>query len=60
MSQETNDVVHKDVVREDGATPAGTFEATYYRPYHMHGSIGTSAAVATLDEAEQHDDDPVP
>lgn len=32
--------------REGGATPAGTHEATYYRPYHMHGSIGTSAAVA--------------
>ena len=23
-------------------------EAQYYRPYHMHGSIGTSAAMATL------------
>lgn len=33
-------------------TPSGggarTIEATYYRPYNMHGSIGTSAAVATL------------
>jgi nicotinate dehydrogenase subunit B len=25
-----------------------TIEATYYRPYHMHASIGTSAAIATL------------
>jgi len=25
-----------------------TVEATYYRPYHMHASIGTSAAIATL------------
>jgi nicotinate dehydrogenase subunit B len=33
-------------------TPSGggakMHEATYYRPYNMHGSIGTSAAVATL------------
>ncbi|PQO24841.1 aldehyde dehydrogenase [Rhodobacteraceae bacterium WD3A24] len=27
---------------------AKTMEATYYRPYHMHGSIGTSAAVAQM------------
>ncbi len=37
-------------------TPSGggakTMEATYYRPYHMHGSIGTSAAVAQMDDAE--------
>ena len=25
-------------------------EATYYRPYHMHGSIGTSTAIARLGE----------
>ena len=25
-----------------------TVEASYYRPYHMHASIGTSAALATL------------
>jgi CO/xanthine dehydrogenase Mo-binding subunit len=25
-----------------------TIEASYYRPYHMHASIGTSAALATL------------
>src|SRR5690606_35911391 len=36
----------KNTVRSDGATPAGSHEATYYRPYQMHGSIGTSAAIA--------------
>ena len=25
-----------------------TVEASYYRPYHMHASVGTSAALATL------------
>jgi len=34
--------------RSDGATPAGTMEAEYRRPYHMHASIGTSAAIAQL------------
>jgi CO/xanthine dehydrogenase Mo-binding subunit len=33
------------------STPvARVVEAQYYRPYHMHGSIGTSAAMATLGE----------
>ena len=27
---------------------ARVVEAQYYRPYHMHGSVGTSAAMATL------------
>jgi len=36
--------------RTDGATPAGTMEATFYRPYHMHASIGTSAAIAQMGE----------
>ena len=31
-----------------GDAPARTIEATYQRPYHMHASLGTSAAVATL------------
>ena len=32
-----------------GGDPAvKTLEATYYRPYHMHASIGTSAAIATM------------
>lgn len=34
---------------DGGAT---TLEATYYRPYHMHASIGTSAAIAEMDDAE--------
>jgi len=29
---------------------AREIEAQYYRPYHMHASIGTSAAMATLDK----------
>jgi CO/xanthine dehydrogenase Mo-binding subunit len=35
-------------VRSDGAQPAKVVEATYLRPYQMHGSIGTSAAIAKL------------
>jgi CO/xanthine dehydrogenase Mo-binding subunit len=38
----------KNTVRSDGATPAGKHEATYYRPYHMHASLGTSAAIAEM------------
>ena len=34
--------------RSGGGEPARVIEAEYYRPYHMHGSIGTSAAVAVL------------
>jgi CO/xanthine dehydrogenase Mo-binding subunit len=34
--------------RVGGPVPAKTMQATYYRPYHMHASIGTSAAMATL------------
>ncbi len=34
--------------RQGGEAPAKTIEASYYRPYHMHASLGTSAAVATL------------
>jgi CO/xanthine dehydrogenase Mo-binding subunit len=36
------------VARADGATPAGKVEQTYYRPYQMHASIGTSAALAEM------------
>jgi CO/xanthine dehydrogenase Mo-binding subunit len=35
--------------RSGGGEPANVLERTYYRPYHMHGSIGTSAAIAGLD-----------
>jgi nicotinate dehydrogenase subunit B len=51
VAQETEDVVHREVTREDGQTPAQTVSATYRRPFNMHGSIGTSTAVATYDEA---------
>jgi nicotinate dehydrogenase subunit B len=34
--------------RTNGASVARTVEATYYRPYQMHASIGPSAALATL------------
>ncbi len=40
-------VIH-DQKRTGGGTPAKTLEATYQRPYVMHGSIGTSAAIAQL------------
>jgi nicotinate dehydrogenase subunit B len=41
----------KEILKKDrrgGGEPAKVIEATYQRPYHMHGSIGTSAAVATM------------
>ncbi|MFN3890443.1 MAG: molybdopterin cofactor-binding domain-containing protein [Beijerinckiaceae bacterium] len=34
--------------RSGGDPAVKTVEATYYRPYHMHASIGTSCAIATL------------
>ncbi len=43
------DIEVKRQARAAGSpAPAKTIEATYYRPYHMHGSIGTSAAIAQL------------
>lgn len=39
--------IHKKV-RAGGGEPAKVIEATYQRPYHMHGSIGPSAAIAAL------------
>ena len=42
------DIVIKDDARSGGEAPARVLEATYLRPYHMHGSIGPSAAIATL------------
>ncbi len=38
----------KNDPRTGGPAPAKVLEATYYRPYHMHASLGTSAAIATL------------
>lgn len=40
-------VIHTQI-RTSGGAPAKTIEATYRRPYVMHGSIGTSAAIAQL------------
>lgn len=37
-----------DKPREGGAAPAKVIRQEYYRPYQMHGSMGTSAAIATL------------
>jgi nicotinate dehydrogenase subunit B len=48
QEQETTDVVQKDDERGDGGEPARVYEQTYYRPYQMHASLGTSAAVASL------------
>ena len=39
--------IHKKA-RAGDATPAKVVEATYQRPYHMHASIGPSAAIATM------------
>lgn len=36
--------------RSGGVAPAKLIEATYYRPYQMHASIGTSAAIALMGE----------
>ncbi|MBX9760224.1 MAG: molybdopterin-dependent oxidoreductase [Beijerinckiaceae bacterium] len=38
----------KNQKREGGGEAVKTVEALYYRPYQMHASIGTSAAIATL------------
>ncbi len=40
--------VVNDQKRTSGGAPAKTIEATYQKPYVMHGSIGTSAAIAQL------------
>jgi CO/xanthine dehydrogenase Mo-binding subunit len=44
------DIEIKNQVREGGGEVVQTLEASYYRPYHMHGSIGPSAAIAQLGE----------
>ena len=49
MGQKAKDIVIKDEAK-GGGTAATVLEASYFRPYHMHGSIGPSAAVATLQE----------
>jgi nicotinate dehydrogenase subunit B len=42
--------LHK-IERTAGGEPETVTEATYHRPYQMHGSIGTSTAIAQLDDA---------
>jgi CO/xanthine dehydrogenase Mo-binding subunit len=42
------DIEIRNQARSGGEAPARVVEATYLRPYHMHASIGPSAAVATL------------
>lgn len=44
----TRDIEIKNVARTTPGGTAKTLEATYLRPYHMHGSIGPSCAIATL------------
>jgi CO/xanthine dehydrogenase Mo-binding subunit/aerobic-type carbon monoxide dehydrogenase small subunit (CoxS/CutS family) len=45
----TNDPIPSPTTPEDAAQ---SLEATYFRPYHMHGSLGPSAAVAQMKEGE--------
>ncbi|ADO75764.1 xanthine dehydrogenase family protein molybdopterin-binding subunit [Stigmatella aurantiaca] len=44
--QPAQDTVIQDLARPGGAAPAKTLEASYRRPYQLHGSIGPSCAVA--------------
>jgi CO/xanthine dehydrogenase Mo-binding subunit len=39
----------KEQVRASGPAPSKVVAQEYYRPYQMHGSMGTSAAIATLE-----------
>jgi nicotinate dehydrogenase subunit B len=46
---ETTPSEEKELVNTlTGATGVTTVEGVFHRPYHMHGSIGTSAAIAQL------------
>jgi len=38
----------KKQLRTGGDAPVKKLQATYFRPYQMHASIGTSAAIATM------------
>jgi CO/xanthine dehydrogenase Mo-binding subunit len=51
LQQDTRDVTHKNAVRTDGIQPVSEMEATYVRPFHMHASLGTSAAIATMSKS---------
>ncbi|WP_434380130.1 molybdopterin cofactor-binding domain-containing protein [Melittangium boletus] len=46
LAQRTRDTVIRDVARPEGPAPTRTLEASYRRPYLLHGSIGPSCAVA--------------
>lgn len=48
LGRPTQDAVIANALRKDGKTPARSLEASYRRPYQMHGSIGPSCAVAEL------------
>ena len=49
LKAKPNRVIETKKQPRAGGDPAvKTVEATYYRPYHMHGSIGTSTAVGVL------------
>jgi nicotinate dehydrogenase subunit B len=48
LSAPTNDQEILNKQSGISTVPAKVFEAKYERPYHMHASIGTSAAIATL------------
>ncbi|MDB5624183.1 MAG: aldehyde dehydrogenase [Devosia sp.] len=48
QTAESEETEWKNTLQPDAPQGASTHEATYERPYHMHGSIGTSAAVAQM------------
>jgi CO/xanthine dehydrogenase Mo-binding subunit len=48
-SAPARDIQIKNEPLPEGTSPARFLEATYYRPYQMHASLGTSAAIATLE-----------
>src|SRR5690606_27675071 len=50
QTTESEEKEWKNVVRTDGVTPAAKHEATFYRPYHMHASLGTSCAIAQMND----------
>ena len=47
-AQPAKEIVIRDVANPAAGGAAKTVEAEFTRPYHMHGSIGPSTAVATL------------
>ncbi|MDY7229576.1 xanthine dehydrogenase family protein molybdopterin-binding subunit [Hyalangium rubrum] len=47
MGQPSQDTTIQDTQRPAGPAPVRTLEASYRRPYQMHGAIGPSCAVAT-------------